>query len=208
MLLMVSIKKGNLKQSCLLLYCSCYLYGSKNGKSGNRIMKYFLLLLLCVACVQARGLKCIEMLNVDIAFDKFNVPEKFMFTFENNVASSESLTLFPVKKAVDYDGVVQFKSKDAILTYHISYENSENGNMVDSADVVQIKSLAGKTDSVALADLWGAGDLFSKGSLNTEKVMTVRFLIPMLEKRNADYALLNYACTNWHDLREVKNVKK
>ena len=165
-------------------------------------------LLLCVACVQARGLNCIEMLNVDIAFDKFNVPEKFMFTFGNNVASSESLTLFPVKKAVDYDGVVQFKSKDAILTYHISYENSENGNMVDSADVVQIKSLTGKTDSVALADLWGAGDLFSKGSLNTEKVMTVRFLIPMLEKRNADYALLNYACSNWHDLREVKNVKK
>ena len=168
----------------------------------------FFFLLFCVACVQARGLNCIEMLNVNIAFDKFNVPEKFMFTFENNVASSESLTLFPVKKAVDYDGVVQFKSKDAILTYHISYENSENGNMVDSADVVQIKSLAGKTDSVALADLWGAGDLFSKGSLNTEKVMTVRFLIPMLEKRNKDYALLNYACTNWHDLRDVEKKTK
>ena len=63
-------------------------------------------LLLCVVSVQARGLNCIEMLNVVIAFDKFNVPEKFMFTFGNNVASSESLTLFPVKKAVDYDGVV------------------------------------------------------------------------------------------------------
>ena len=171
-------------------------------------MKYLLIFLLCVACVQAREYVCLELLNVDIAFNQKNVPERFKFSFNDNVITSDVNVLYPIQKSVDYDGVVQLKSKDAIRTFHISYEDPGETKTLDSADVVPIKSLKGKVDSVGVADLWGTGDLFSKKFLYAEKMKSVRFLVPLLEKKNGSYVSVGFACTNWHDLREVEDPKK
>ena len=171
-------------------------------------MKYLLIFLLCVACVQAREYVCLELLNVDITFNQKNVPERFKFSFNDNVIFSDVNVLYPIQKSVDYDGVVQLKSKDAIRTFHISYEDPGDTKTLDSADVVPIKSLKGKVDSVTVSELWGTGDLFSKKFLYAEKMKSVRFLVPILEKKNGGYVSVGFACTNWHDLRDVKNVKK
>ena len=174
-------------------------------------MKYVLLLLVCFVSLQAKDIKCQEMLNVEMIFDKKNIPEKFIFSFNDKVNESVADVLFPIQKAVDYEGIVQFKSEYAILTYHISYENPDQKKIIDSADVVPVKSLNGKCDSVALADLWDTRELFSKGVKRKEKSLAARFLIPLIEKKNGDYALVEYACTNWHDLREIDSgdsVKK
>lgn len=174
-------------------------------------MKYVLLLLVCFVSLQAKDIKCQEMLNVEMIFDKKNIPEKFIFSFNDKVNESGAGVLFPIQKAVDYEGIVQFKSEYAILTYHISYENPDQKKIIDSADVVPVKSLNGKRDSVALADLWDTRELFSKGVKRKEKSLAARFLIPLIEKKNGDYALVEYACTNWHDLREIDSgdsVKK
>ena len=171
-------------------------------------MKYLLIFLLCVACVQAREYVCLELLNVDIAFNQKNVPERFKFSFNDNVISSNVNVLFPIQKSVDYDGVVQLKSKDAIRTFHISYEDPGETKTLDSADVVPIKSLKGKVDSVAVSELWGTDDLFTKAFLYAEKMKSVRFLVPLLEKKNGGYVSVGFACTNWHDLREVEDPKK
>ena len=106
-------------------------------------MKYVLLLLACFVSLQAKDLKCQEMLNVEIVFDQKNVPEKFLFSFDDKVSNSGADVLFPIQKAVDYEGIVQFKSEYAILTYHISYENPDEKKIIDSADVVPVKSLNG-----------------------------------------------------------------
>ena len=171
-------------------------------------MKYLLIFLLCVACVQAREYVCLELLNVDITFNQKNVPERFKFSFNDNVISSDVNVLYPIQKSVDYDGVVQLKSKDAIRTFHISYEDPGETKTLDSADVFPIKSLKGKVDSVAVADLWGTGDLFTKAFLYAEKMKSVRFLVPLLEKKNGNYVSVGFACTNWHDLREVEDPQK
>lgn len=171
-------------------------------------MKPLLCLLLCVACVQAREYVCLELLNVDIAFNQKNVPERFKFSFNDNVITSDVNVLYPIQKSVDYDGVVQLKSKDAIRTFHISYEDLGETKTLDSADVVPIKSLKGKVDSVAVSELWGTGDLFTKAFLYAEKMKLVRFLVPLLEKKNGGYVSVGFACTNWHDLREVEDPKK
>ena len=170
-------------------------------------MKLLLCLLLCVACVQAREYVCLELLNVDITFNH-NVPEWFKFTFNDNVITSNVNVLFPIQKSVDYDGVVQLKSKDAIRTFHISYEDPGETKTLDSADVVPIKSLKGKVDSVAVSELWGTGDLFTKAYLYAEKMKSVRFLVPLLEKKNDNYVSVGFACSNWHDLREVEDPQK
>ena len=149
--------------------------------------------------------------GIRMIFDKKNIPEKFIFSFNDKVNESGAGVLFPIQKAVDYEGIVQFKSEYAILTYHISYENPDQKKIIDSADVVPVKSLNGKRDSVALADLWDTRELFSKGVKRKEKSLAARFLIPLIEKKNGDYALVEYACTNWHDLREIDSgdsVKK
>lgn len=174
-------------------------------------MKYVLLLLACFVSLQAKDLKCQEMLNVEIVFDQKNVPEKFLFSFDDKVSNSGADVLFPIQKAVDYEGIVQFKSEYAILTYHISYENPDEKKIIDSADVVPVKSLNGKRDVVALADLWDTRELFTIGVKRKEKSLAARFLIPLIEKKNGDYAFVEYACTNWHDLREIDSgdsVKK
>ena len=171
-------------------------------------MKYLLIFLLCVACVQAREYVCLELLNVNIAFNQKNVPERFKFSFNDNVITSDVNVLFPIQKSVDYDGVVQLKSKNAIRTFHISYEDPGETKTLDSAEVVPIKSLKGKVDSVGVADLWGTGDLFTKAFLYAEKMKSVRFLVPLLEKKNGSYVSVGYACTNWHDLREVEDPQK
>ncbi len=171
-------------------------------------MKFLLCFLLCVACVQAREYVCLELLNVDITFNQKNVPERFKFSFNDNVITSDVNVLYPIQKSVDYDGVVQLKSKDAIRTFHISYEDPGETRTLDSADVVPIKSLKGKVDSVGVADLWGTGDLFTKAFLYTEKMKSVRFLVPLLEKKNGSYVSVGFACTNWHDLREVEDPQK
>lgn len=171
-------------------------------------MKYLLIFLLCVACVQAREYVCLELLNVNIAFNQKNVPERFKFSFNDNVITSDVNVLYPIQKSVDYDGVVQLKSKDAIRTFHISYEDSGETKTLDSADVVPIKSLKGKVDSVAVSELWGTGDLFTKKFLFAEKMKYVRFLVPLLEKKNGNYVSVGFACTNWHDLREVEDPQK
>ncbi len=171
-------------------------------------MKLLLCLFLCVTCVQAREYVCLELLNVDITFNQKNVPERFKFSFNDNVITSDVNVLFPIQKSVDYDGVVQLKSKDAIRTFHISYEDPGETKTLDSADVFPIKSLKGKVDSVAVADLWGTGDLFTKAFLYAEKMKSVRFLVPLLEKKNGSYVSVGYACTNWHDLREVEDPQK
>ena len=171
-------------------------------------MKYLLIFLLCVACVQAREYVCLELLNVNIAFNQKNVPERFKFSFNDNVITSDVNVLYPIQKSVDYDGVVQLKSKNAIRTFHISYEDPGETKTLDSADVFPIKSLKGKVDSVAVADLWGTGDLFTKAFLYAEKMKSVRFLVPLLEKKNGSYVSVGYACTNWHDLREVEDPQK
>lgn len=172
-------------------------------------MKYiFFFILFCAACVQAREYVCLELLNVDITFNQKNVPERFKFSFNDNVISSDVNVLYPIQKSVDYDGVVQLKSKDAIRTFHISYEDPGETKTLDSADVFPIKSLKGKVDSVAVADLWGTGDLFTKAFLYAEKMKSVRFLVPLLEKKKGSYVSVGYACTNWHDLREVEDPQK
>ena len=171
-------------------------------------MKYLLIFLLCVACAQAREYVCLELLNVNIAFNQKNVPERFKFYFNDNVINSDVNVLYPIQKSVDYDGVVQLKSKDAIRTFHISYEDPGETKTLDSADVFPIKSLKGKVDSVAVSELWGTGDLFSKKFLYAEKMKSVRFLVPLLEKKNGSYVSVGYACTNWHDLREVEDPQK
>lgn len=171
-------------------------------------MKYLLIFLLCVACVQAREYVCLELLNVNIAFNQKNVPERFKFSFNDNVITSDVNVLYPIQKSVDYDGVVQLKSKDAIRTFHISYEDPGETKTLDSADVVPVKSLKGKVDSVAVSELWGTGDLFSKKFLYAEKMKSVRFLVPLLEKKNGGYVSVGFACTNWHDLREVEDPQK
>ena len=171
-------------------------------------MKPLLCLLLCIACVQAREYVCLELLNVNIAFNQKNVPERFNFSFNDNVISSDVNVLYPIQKSVDYDGVVQLKSKDAILTFHISYEDPGETKTLDSADVVPIKSLKGEVDSVAVSELWGAGDLFTKAFLYAEKMKSVRFLVPLLEKKKGNYVSVGFACTNWHDLREVEDPQK
>jgi hypothetical protein len=145
---------------------------------------------------------------VNIAFNQKNVPERFKFSFNDNVITSDVNVLYPIQKSVDYDGVVQLKSKDAIRTFHISYEDPGETKTLDSADVVPIKSLKGKVDSVGVADLWGAGDLFTKAFLYAEKMKSVRFLVPLLEKKNGGYVSVGFACTNWHDLREVEDTQK
>ena len=160
-------------------------------------MKFLVCVLLCVASVQAREYVCLELLNVDITFNQKNVPERFNFSFNDNVISSDVNVLYPIQKSVDYDGVVQLKSKDAIRTFHISYE-----------DPGETKTLKGKVDSVGVADLWGAGDLFTKAFLYAEKMKSVRFLVPLLEKKNGGYVSVGFACTNWHDLREVEDPQK
>ena len=172
------------------------------------VMKPLLCLLLCVACVQAREYVCLELLNVDIAFNQKNVPERFKFSFNDNVITSDVNILYPIQKSVDYDGVVQLKSKDAIRTFHISYEDPGETKTLDSADVFPIKSLKGKVDSVAVSELWGTGDLFTKAFLYAEKMKSVRFLVPLLEKKNGGYVSVGFVCTNWHDLREVEDPKK
>jgi len=121
-------------------------------------MKLLLCLILCVACVQAREYVCLELLNVNIAFNQKNVPERFKFSFNDNVITSDVNVLYPIQKSVDYDGVVQLKSKDAIRTFHISYEDPGETKTLDSADVVPVKSLKGKVDSVAVSELWGTGN--------------------------------------------------
>ena len=171
-------------------------------------MKPLLCLLLCIACVQAREYVCLELLNVDITFNQKNVPERFKFSFNDNVITSDVNVLFPIQKSVDYDGVVQLKSNDAICTFHISYEDPGETKTLDSADVVPIKSLKGKVDSVAVSELWGTGDLFTKAFLYAEKMKSVRFLVPLLEKKKGGYVSVGFACTNWHDLREVENPQK
>ena len=172
-------------------------------------MKYiFFFILFCAACVQAREYVCLELLNVDITFNQKNVPERFKFSFNDNVISSDVNVLYPIQKSVDYDGVVQLKSKDAIRTFHISYEDPGETKTLDSADVVPIKSLKGKVDSVAVSELWGTGDLFTKKFLYAEKMKSVRFLVPILEKKNGGYVSVGFACTNWHDLREVEDPQK
>ena len=171
-------------------------------------MKFLVCVLLCVASVQAREYVCLELLNVDITFNQKNVPERFNFSFNDNVISSDVNVLYPIQKSVDYDGVVQLKSKDAIRTFHISYEDPGETKTLDSADVFPIKSLKGKVDSVGVADLWGAGDLFTKAFLYAEKMKSVRFLVPLLEKKNGGYVSVGFACTNWHDLREVEDPQK
>ena len=171
-------------------------------------MKYLLIFLLCVACVQAREYVCLELLNVDITFNLKNVPERFKFSFNDNVITSDVNVLYPIQKSVDYDGVVQLKSKDAIRTFHISYEDPGETKTLDSADVFPIKSLKGKVDSVAVSELWGTGNLFTKAFLYAEKMKSVRFLVPLLEKKNGGYVSVGYACTNWHDLREVEDPQK
>ena len=168
----------------------------------------FFFILFCVACVQAREYVCLELLNVDITFNQKNVPERFKFSFNDNVISSDVNVLFPIQKSVDYDGVVQLKSNDAIRTFHISYEDPGETKTLDSADVVPIKSLKGKVDSVGVSELWGAGDLFTKKFLFAEKMKYVRFLVPLLEKKNGNYVSVGFACTNWHDLREVEDPQK
>ena len=174
-------------------------------------MKYVLLLLACFVCLQAKDIKCLEMLNVEIVFDQKNVPEKFLFSFNDNVNNSGADVLFPIQKAVDYEGIVQFKSEYAIRTFHISYEDPGETKTLDSADVVPIRSLKGKVDSVGVADLWDTRELFTAGVKRKEKSLAARFLIPLIEKKNGDYAFVEYACTNWHDLREIDSgdsVKK
>jgi hypothetical protein len=150
-----------------------------------------------------KDLKCQEMLNVEIVFDQKNIPEKFIFSFDDKVINSGADVLFPIRKAIDYEGFVQFKSEYAILTYHISYENPDEKKVIDSADVFPVKSLNGKRDFVALADLWDTRELFTKGVKRKEKSLAARFLIPLIEKKNGDYVFVEYACTNWHDLREI-----
>ena len=61
---------------------------------------------------------------------------------------------------------------------------------------------------MGVADLWGAGDLFTKAFLYAEKMKSVRFLVPLLEKKNGGYVSVGFACTNWHGLREVEDPKK
>ena len=95
-------------------------------------MKYVLLLLACFVSLQAKDLKCQEMLNVEIVFDQKNVPEKFLFSFNDKVSNSGADVLFPIQKAVDYEGIVQFKSEYAILTYHISYENPDEKKIIEN----------------------------------------------------------------------------
>ena len=37
---------------------------------------------------------------------------------------------------------------------------------------------------------------------------SVRFLVPLLEKKNGSYVSVGFACTNWPDLREVEDPQK
>ena len=60
-------------------------------------MKYLLIFLFCVACVQAREYVCLELLNVNIAFNQKNVPERFKFSFNDNVISSDVNVLYPIQ---------------------------------------------------------------------------------------------------------------
>ena len=62
-------------------------------------MKYVLLLLACFVSLQAKDLKCQEMLNVEIVFDQKNVPEKFLFSFNDILLSSCSDSVYVVSES-------------------------------------------------------------------------------------------------------------
>ena len=160
---------------------------------------------------QEAELSCIELYKLDIKFDeRKNTPDSFKFTHNGKKIADSIMTLHPILKAIDYDGFIQFKSQKGIHAYHISYvdpgEESTKQNYANN--VVAVNSLNEKTDSVRYGDMWGTGNLFSQRFLFAEKIQEVRFLLPLITAKSDSHALVGYACSNWHKLREVDDPAK
>ena len=157
-------------------------------------MRFILLCILLVVFSFAQEIKlsCLELYKLDIKFDeRKNTPDSFKFT-HNGKKIADSI------------------SQKGIHAYHISYvdpgEESTKQNYANN--VVAVNSLNEKTDSVRYGDMWGTGNLFSQRFLFAEKIQEVRFLLPLITAKSDSHALVGYACSNWHKLREVDDPAK
>ena len=74
---------------------------------------------------------------------------------------------------------------------------------LDESKIKNVKSLLGKTESMTVGNLWGAGSLFTRSNLFKEKYQEMRFLTPLFVKANGKLRFSGYACSDWQPLREV-----
>ncbi len=167
-------------------------------------MFFLLILLVCLVNSYSQDSLpvCDEFYKLDIAFNKDNVPKKFFFT-EKEANVTYTKTLSPILQAIDYDGIVQFKSSNGMKLYRISYVDPGEEKKLDEKNLLPLNALQGVIDSVSVSDMWGVGSLFNQYSFFKEKWQELRFLIPVFEKRNEKNVQRGYACTNWFALRKV-----
>lgn len=176
-------------------------------------MRFVLLFIMLAVSsfAQEAGLSCLELYKLDIKFDKEkSTPDSFKFTHNGKKVPDSLMTLRPILKAIDYEGLIQFKSQKGIRAYPISYVDPGEVSIkqIDANNVIAVNSLNGMADSVTYGDMWGTGSLFSQRFLFAEKMQEVRFLLPLITAKGNSYALAGYACSNWHKLREVEAPAK
>ena len=147
---------------------------------------------------------CSKLYKLNIHYSKNDVPQSFDFTYHSRSKYLERLfTISPIQTAINYDGFVQLRVDGKISEFPISYVDPGEEKKLDESKIKNVKSLLGKTESMTVGNLWGAGSLFTRSNLFKEKYQEMRFLTPLFVKANGKLRFSGYACSDWQPLREV-----
>ena len=141
---------------------------------------------------------CSKLYKLNIHYSKNDVPQSFDFTYHSRSKYLERLfTISPIQTAINYDGFVQLRVDGKISEFPISYVDPGEEKKLDESKIKNVKSLLGKTESMTVGNLWGAGSLFTRSNLFKEKYQEMRFLTPLFVKANGKLRFSGYACPDW-----------
>jgi len=168
-----------------------------------------LVAVLLSACSQEEKPACANLYEMKVRYSENNVPRMFDFAYREmpNKEQASLKTIFPIESAIDFGGMVQFKSDSGFREFHISYTDPGEEKKIEDMQLVAVGSLSGKIDSASVGNLWGTGSIFSRNMIVKEKWREMRFLTPLFVEKDGKVVDAGYACSDWHALREVTGPK-
>lgn len=168
-----------------------------------------LVAVLLSACTQEESPVCVNLYGINVLYSKNNVPRKFDFAYRKTSNKDQAFlkTIFPIEDAIDFGGMVQFKSDSGFREFHISYVDPGEEKKIENVQLIAVDSLSGKMDSASVENLWGTGSIFSSNMIVKEKWREMRFLTPLFVEKDGKVVDAGYACSDWHTLREVTEPK-
>lgn len=168
-----------------------------------------LVAVLLSACTQEEKTACVNLYKMKVRYSENNVPRMFDFAYRetSNKDQASLKTIFPIESAIDFGGMVQFKSDSGFREFHVSYIDPGEEKKIENMQLFAVDTLSGKIDSASVENLWGTGSIFSRNMIVKEKWREMRFLTPLFVEKDGKVVDAGYACSDWHTLREVTEPK-